>query len=258
MLKRCIALCLFFFTCAVSFANPKAVLFDTFGTIVDWRGSMIKEFDALFLQKSITHVDSGEFADAWAHAYSENIANIYEGRAPFLTVDELNKMALEQILSQYHISDRFTAEEKDHLWHVWHRLDAWPDSAPGIDALKKHFIVGALSNGNIRLLVDLSKHANLNWDVILSGELFERYKPDPYVYLQAAKVLNLEPSEIILVASHAYDLEAAKALGFKTAYVFRLREFGDAKGRAIPKPPGEFDYVVMGIDRLAAILNSTV
>ncbi|MCH9756908.1 MAG: haloacid dehalogenase type II [Gammaproteobacteria bacterium] len=233
----------------------KAVLFDTFGTVVDWHGTMVQEFGVLFNQKNITSVDCEQFVDAWVTSYAENMSDIAEGRAPFLTVDALNKMALDELLERYQITSYFTENERHHMWMIWHRLKAWPDSVSGLRALKKRFIIGTLSNGNVKMLVDLSKKENLDWDVIFSGELFGHYKPDPVVYQSAVKMLNLKPSEILLVASHRYDLEAARQLGFKTAYIFRPLEYGVSKEVKMPHDD-EFDFVAIGIDELAEKLEA--
>ncbi len=230
----------------------KAVLFDIFGTVVDWRGTMVKEFSSLFLQKGITDIDCEAFVESWVTAYSQNMSDISEDKKPFAIVDELNKIALDHTLDQYHITDRFSDVEKEHMWMIWHRLEPWPDSISGIDKLKKQFTIGPLSNGNIKLLEDLAKHAHLNWDVILSGERFRRYKPDPSVYQMAAEALQLKPSQILLVASHPYDLKAAQLCGYKTAYINRPLEFRTVKEK---KEEDQFDFVTDSIDTLADTLQ---
>ena len=207
----------------------KAVLFDVFGTVVDWRGTMVKEFGRLFRQKGITEIDCEEFVEVWVSAYSKNMGEISEGKRAFTIVDELNKLALNETLQRYNIAGKFSEEEIEKMWMVWHRLEPWPDSVVGIDKLKKQFKVGTLSNGNITLLEELSKNAKLEWNVILSGEQFRCYKPNPLVYQKATEELQLEPSEILLVASHKYDLEAAKECGYRTAYIFRILSISQGK-----------------------------
>lgn len=247
------------FTLSTSlFANSqsdsiKAVLFDIFGTVVDWRGSMLKEFTPLFEQKNITNVTSEAFINAWVTAYSDNMTNISEGKSPFATVDALNKIALDEALTKYHLLDKFTENEREQMWMIWHRLQPWSDSVPGINKLKTHFIIGPLSNGNVKLLTDLSSHADLNWDIIISGETIGHYKPDPVVYQSAAKILKLNPSEILLVASHKYDLEAARQCGYKTAYIFRPLEFDSVHEDQYPHEH-EFDFNSTSIEKLAEIL----
>ncbi|MDP3704917.1 MAG: haloacid dehalogenase type II [Legionellaceae bacterium] len=233
----------------------KAVLFDVFGTVVDWHGTMTQEFDVLFQQKKITTVSSEAFVESWVEAYSQNMSNISEGNAPFETVDVLNQIALDDTLKTYHLLEKFTENERITMWMIWHRLAAWPDSSPGISTLKKQFIIGTLSNGNVKLLIDLSKRAELDWDVILSGELIGHYKPNPIVYQNAAKILNLNPSEILLVASHKYDLEAARRCGYKTAYIFRPLEYGSQNETNVTNDD-EFDFVTTSIEELAEILGN--
>lgn len=234
---------------SVGFA-AKAILFDTFGTVVDWRGSMVTSLNQAFKQKKITHIRSEDFADAWAGSYADSIDAINTGDAPFVTVDVLNLRSLQKLLETYQVSDKFTQAETEELAMIWHKLDAWPDAKEGLKSLRKSLIVGTLSNGNVRLLVDLSKYNHLTWDMHFSGESIGKYKPEPSVYLAAARMLNLEPKDIILAASHKYDLKAAQALGFKTAYLFRPHEFGETRDGQWPIA-GEFDYVVEGIDEIA-------
>ncbi len=235
-------------------SDIKAILFDTFGTVVDWRGTMVKEFRLLFEEKEITRVDCERFIDVLVNFYAEKMGEISEHKIPFATVDDLNKIALDNTLKSYNIYEKFTEEERNNMWMVWHRLDAWPDSVIGLNELKKNFIIGTLSNGNVSLLIDLSKRAKLKWDVILSGELWSCYKPNPLVYQNAAKMLNLDPSEILLVASHKYDLKAARECGFKTAYIFRPSEFETLREDQSPRE-NEFDFVTTEISKLPAMLN---
>ncbi len=235
-------------------ATPiKAVLFDTFGTVVDWRGTMVSEFSSLFQTKKISGISAETFVETWVMAYSDNMSKISEKKGPFATVDALNKLSLDETLKKHNLFNRFTPIERHHMWLVWHRLKAWPDSVNGLNELKKHFIIGTLTNGNVKLVIDMSKQAKLNWDVIFSGEFIKRYKPDSMVYQNAATLLNLKPSEILLVASHKYDLKAAQKLGFKTAYLFRPKEFKTLHKDQVPIK-NEFDFMVTGIDKLATKL----
>ncbi|KTD46265.1 haloacid dehalogenase type II [Legionella quateirensis] len=233
----------------------KFILFDVFGTVVDWRGTMVREFVVLFEEKEIRHVRCEEFIDRWVNEYSENMTKISEGSHPFSTVDELNNTALNKTLEHYQILNKFTESEREQMWMVWHRLEPWPDVLAGINEMKKQCSIGILSNGNIHLLEDLSKNASLEWDIILSGELFQSYKPNPLVYQSATRELKLKASEILLVASHKYDLEAAQQCGYKTAYIFRPLEFGTVREGQIPCDDG-FDFVTTGIDDLAKQLIS--
>lgn len=230
------------------------ILFDVFGTLVDVRGTMIREFNLLFMHEGITHISCEEFTEAWINAYSDNMKNICEGRSSFATVDGLNKFALDKTLEQFQIYNEFNEHEREHMCLIWHRLTPWPDSVSGIIQLREEFNIGTLSNGNIQLLKDLSKQAAIEWDALLSCELFGCYKPNPFVYKRAAEILKLDPSEILLVASHKYDLEAARGCGFKTAYIFRPLEFRTIELEQFPRD-NEFDFVAVGIDDLAERLH---
>lgn len=232
----------------------KAVLFDIFGTVVDWRETLVKELDRLFNQKGISNINSEEFVEIWVSAYSENMKQISSGQQSFALLDELNHLALNKTLQQYTIFDPFTDEEREQMWMLWHQLKPWQDSVSGISKIKKHAEVGTLSNGNIALLQNLSKNAGFDWDHILSGESFRCYKPNPSVYLNAAKKLKLQPSEILLVASHKYDLEAARQCGYQTAYIFRPLEFRTIEEEQRPKD-NEFDFMTDTLDDLAEQLN---
>lgn len=243
-----------FFSPYSSNHSIKYILFDVFGTVVDFRGTMDKEFKVLFAQKGINHITCDEFIEYWINAYSENMMSISEGRRAFATVDELNNIALTNALEQFQIYNHFNETEREHVCMIWHRLTPWPDSVSGISQLKEHFKTGTLSNGNIQLLEDLSQFTHITWDRLLSGELFGCYKPNPVVYQRAAEVLELPPSQILLVASHKYDLEAARQCGFKTAYIFRPLEFKVLKEEQIPRDR-EFDFIANGIDELAEQLR---
>ena len=232
----------------------KAVLFDVFGTVVNWRKTINDEFASIFKQKKIENINCEMFVADWVKAYSENMRQISEGKQSFLIVDVLNKQALIEIIQKYNVCNQFNNEEIEDMAKVWHRLEPWPDSVAGINKLKKQFTVGTLSNGNIQLLKQLSNNANIQWDEILSGETFHEYKPNPCVYLKAADALNLKPSEILLVASHKFDLNAAKLCGYQTAYIFRPLEFKTVKEAQKPKED-EFDFSIASIDALAKMLK---
>lgn len=232
----------------------KAILFDTFGTLVDWRGSMKKELDIIFQNKKIRNIDLEAFVEAWVMAYSDNMSDISEGKKKFETVDELNRQSLNKTLKKYGIFNHFTLNDRNHIYWIWHRLTPWPDSVLGLNILRKKYIIGALSNGNVRLLLDLSKTGHLNWDVMLSGELIGHYKPDPLVYQSATRILQLTPEEILLVASHKFDLKAARKCGFKTAYIFRPQEFKHIHKNQKPIPK-EFDYMIQNISELETLLK---
>ena len=216
-------------------ASAKALVFDTFGTVVDWRSSVAREVEALATRKGVT-LDAAKFADAWRAGYGPSMNRVRQGELPWTKLDTLHRMTLDKILVDFNFTG-LNAEEKDALNHAWHRLTPWPDAVAGLTRLKKKFIIAPLSNGNISLMTDLAKHSGLPWDVILGAELVHHYKPDREVYQSAADILDLEPADVMMVAAHLGDLRAAKGVGLRTAFVTRPKEFGpdgkpDLKGDA--------------------------
>lgn len=204
----------------MSLAALKALTFDVFGTVVDWRGSIVRELAALALP-----VDPARFADAWRAGYQPAMQTVRDGRSPWAPLDILHRRILDSLLEDFHLS-HLPESQKAHLNRVWHRLDPWPDAAPGLALLRRQYICATLSNGNVSLLVDLARHGNLPFDCILSAELYRAYKPDPAVYLGAAATLDCAPGEVLMVAAHQSDLLAAHRLGLKTAFVERPLEHG--------------------------------
>jgi 2-haloacid dehalogenase len=220
-----------------SSASIKALVFDTFGTVVDWRSSVAREVRTLADRKKVT-VDADAFADAWRAGYGPSMNRVRSGEMPWRKLDDLHRMILDGILPKFGMTD-LTEPEKRSLNRAWHRLQPWPDAVNGLTRLKKKFIIAPLSNGNIALMTNLAKHSNLPWDCILGAELVKHYKPDPEVYDSAATLLDLEPADVMMVAAHAGDLQAAKARGLATAFVVRPQEFG---------PDGKPDLRVDGVD----------
>ncbi|HUN70125.1 MAG TPA: haloacid dehalogenase type II [Burkholderiales bacterium] len=206
------------------FASIRALVFDVFGTVVDWRGSIVRECAALGRRKKLA-VDWPAFADAWRAGYRPAMARVRSGELPWMTIDQLHRLILDELLPRFGI-EGLTEDEVDHLNRVWHRLEPWPDARRGLAALKRRRILATLSNGNMALLVNMAKHARLPWDCVLSAELFRHYKPDPETYLGAAAMLGFEPGEVMMVAAHKDDLRAAQACGLATAFVRRPRERG--------------------------------
>ncbi|OGA15827.1 MAG: haloacid dehalogenase, type II [Betaproteobacteria bacterium RIFCSPLOWO2_02_FULL_66_14] len=202
----------------------RALVFDVFGTVVDWRGSIIREGRALGRRKKL-EIDWPAFADGWRAGYRPAMARVRSGELPWTTIDALHRMILEDLLRRFRI-DRLSGAEKDDFNRAWHRLRPWPDARRGLARLKRGFTIATLSNGNVALLVDMAKHSRLPWDCVLSAELFGHYKPDPEAYLGAARLLGLAPGQVMLVAAHKDDLLAAKACGLRTAFVPRPLEFG--------------------------------
>ncbi|OGA26869.1 MAG: haloacid dehalogenase, type II [Betaproteobacteria bacterium RIFCSPLOWO2_12_FULL_67_28] len=215
-----------------------ALVFDVFGTVVDWRGSIIREGRRLGRERDL-RVDWAAFADAWRAGYRPAMARVRSGELPWTTIDALHRMILDDLLRQFGIQ-RLSEADKDHLNRAWHRLRPWPDARRGLTRLKRAFTLATLSNGNVALLVDMARHARLPWDCVLSAELFGHYKPDREAYLGAARLLGLAPRQVMLVAAHKDDLYAAKACGLRTAFVRRPLEYGP-KVRADLKPERAFD-----------------
>ena len=216
-----------------------ALVFDVFGTVVDWRGSIIREGRRLGRERGL-RVDWAAFADAWRAGYRPAMARVRSGELPWTTIDALHRMILDQLLRQFGINGLSEAD-KDRLNRAWHRLRPWPDARRGLTRLKRAFTLATLSNGNVALLVNMAKHGRLPWDTVLSAELFHHYKPDPEAYLGAAAMLGLEPSEVMMVAAHKDDLRAAQACGLATAFVRRPREKGP-KVKVDVTPEPSFDY----------------
>lgn len=204
----------------------KALVFDVFGTVVDWRSGVAREL-APFLAKHGVDADPFAFADAWRRRYSPAMEEVRSGRRPFERLDVLHRENLDTVLPEFGLdAAKVTAAELDALNLAWHRLDPWPDSVAGLTRLKARYIIAPLSNANIVLMLDMSKRAQLPWDAILGAEVVRAYKPTPESYLRTAEVLAMRPEEVCLVAAHNSDLAAARTCGFKTAFVVRPTEHG--------------------------------
>ena len=220
----------------------KALTFDVFGTVVDWRGSILREGTEWGKSKGLL-VDWAKFADRWRAGYGPSMAKVRRGELPWMNLDQLHRMILEDVLREFRINS-LTEAEKDAWIRVWHRLTPWPDALAGLSRLKTKYVLATLSNGNVSLLVDMAKAAGLPWDAVLSAELFHHYKPDREVYLGAAELLGCRPSELMMVAAHAADLKASRECGLKTAFVPRPLEHGP-DGHPDTQP-GEWVDVVAG------------
>lgn len=231
----------------------KALTFDVFGTVVDWYSSIVREGKSWGEAKGI-RVDWTQFALDWRGGYEPAMARVRRGELPWLNIDALHRMILEELLVKYQITGLSEAE-KDHWNRVWHRLHPWPDAIPGLTRLKKRYIIATLSNGNVALLTHMAKHSGLPWDCILSAELAHRYKPDPAVYQTAADLLGLPPNEVLMVAAHQHDLRGSQAVGMQTAFVPRPLEFGPHVAPD-PAPAPSFDIVSQDINELADLLGT--
>ena len=204
--------------------SVKALVFDTFGTVVDWRSSVTQEVEQLAKKKGFK-VDAAKFADAWRAGYGPSMNRVRSGELPWTKLDALHRMILDRLLIDFGIAGLSEAEI-DGLNRSWHRLRPWPDSVSGLTRLKKRFIIAPLSNGNISLMTNLARYGGLPWDCILGAELARHYKPDPEVYQSAADILDLKVGDVMMVAAHLGDLRAAKKVGLKTAFVPRPLELG--------------------------------
>ena len=220
--------------------DVKALLFDVFGTVVDWRTSIIRELKTFELEKGVS-ADWAQFADDWRELYQPSMDGVRRGDREWRNLDALHRESLITLLSRYAIQG-LNEDEIDHLNKAWHRLDPWPDSVPGLTRLRTRFVLATLSNGNIALLVNMAKRASLPWDAVLGAEPARAYKPLPKCYLRNAAFLGLEPAECMLVAAHNDDLAAAQELGFHTAFVRRPTEYGAAQKKDL-KAEGDWDIV---------------
>jgi len=240
-------------TAAQTSASPKALVFDVFGTVVDWRTSVAAEVDALAKRKGFT-VDGAKFADAWRAGYAPSMNRVRTGELPWTRLDTLHRMTLDRILTEFSIPG-LTEAEKNELNRAWHRLRPWPDSVSGLTRLKKKFIIAPLSNGNIALMTDMARNAGLPWDCVLGAELVRHYKPDREVYQSAADFLDLQPADVMMVAAHLGDLRAAKTVGLKTAFVARPLEYGPA-GKPDLKADASVDLSATDFNDLAVRLGA--
>lgn len=222
-----------------SAAGTKALVFDVFGTVVDWHGSVAREVRVLAKSKGL-RLNAVRFAKAWRAGYRPAMDRVLRGEAPFEKIDVIHRAILEDVLSQFKVTT-LTEDEKARLNRVWHRLKPWPDSVRGLKRLKSRFIIATLSNGNTSLLVNMAKHAGLPWDCVFSSDTFKLFKPDPGMYLGAAAMLDLKPEEVMMVAAHKPDLRAAAKCGLKTAFVKRPLEHGRG---ATPDLAPEPDFTV--------------
>ena len=206
--------------------NIKAILFDTFGTVVDWRGSIARHGEALARQKDIDGVDWDAFARAWRAGYVPGMAKVRSGERPWTSIDAIHRERLEVILDEFGIADAFDDMEKADLNRIWHRLDPWPDAVPGLIRLRPHYLIAPLSNGSMTLLSTMAKRAGIPWDCIFSSNVFKAFKPDAAVYRGAIELLELQPGDVMMAAAHNDDLAAARSHGMRTAYVNRPTEYG--------------------------------
>ena len=229
----------------------KALFFDVFGTLVDWRTSVAREAEAILKPRGHA-LDWLAFADAWRGEYQPAMEEIRSGRAPFVKLDVLHRKNLERILPRFGVAPLPEATAQ-HLNLAWHRLDAWPDVAAGLTRLKKRFRLAPCSNGNIALMVDIARRNKFMWDAVLGSEIARDFKPKPAVYLMTAAALNLRPEEVMMCAAHSDDLRSAASNGLRTAHIARPGENGPGTGESAPRTP--VDFAAKNMEDLAAQLG---
>lgn len=239
---------------------PKALVFDVFGTCVDWHGSIIREGKGLNRERGWS-IDWEGLVNAWRGAYHPNLDRVRKGELPWTNLDDLHLMALKQLLPDFMNGTpkkAVSAADIGHISRMWHRLRGWPDTVRGLKMLKSKFIIGTMSNGGVALLTNMAKFAGMPWDVIFSSDWVQHYKPDAEMYLSAPRMLGLKPEEVMLVAAHKKDLDGAAKHGLKTAFVIRPLEYGkpffDA-GKYDMKFEKRFDYNAKSFVELAGKLG---
>jgi len=205
--------------------SVQALTFDVFGTVVDWRSSIIREGEALGRRKGFAGVDWAAFADGWRAMYQPAMSRVRKGEVPWTKLDDLHRQSLDRLLAEFRVTG-LTEDEVDDLNRAWHRLDPWPDSVAGLMRLRRKYVLATLSNGNVALIVNMARRAGLPWDAVLGAEVARHYKPEPEAYLTTASMLGLRPEQCLMVAAHNGDLAAAGAVGLRTAFVVRPTEHG--------------------------------
>ncbi|MDH3287239.1 MAG: haloacid dehalogenase type II [Betaproteobacteria bacterium] len=232
----------------------KALTFDTFGTVVDWRKSIKGDFQAFSRRKKLKNIDWEALIDEWKTCYRPGMDAVNSGRSPWQTIDQIYRRKLDEILSRYGLGD-LDEEDRVFLNRAWHRLKPWPDAVAGLRRIKKKYVISPLSNGDVACLVNMAKFGGLPWDLILCGELFKRYKPAPEVYLGAIAYLGLRPHEVMMVAAHNYDLKHARSHGMRTGFVARPTEYGPGQQDNL-RAEEDWDIIAKDFGELAAALGA--
>jgi 2-haloacid dehalogenase len=219
-------------------SSIKALTFDVFGTVVDWRGSIARDLGKFFAARTPrVERDWAKVADAWRGKYQPAMERVRSGGRGFVKLDVLHRENLEEVLKEFAI-EGLSEAECQHVNRVWHRLDPWPDSIAGMTRLRRRYALASLSNGNVALIVAMAKRAGIPWDAVLGAETARAYKPQPEAYLRAAEMLSLAPAQCLMVAAHNADLLAAATCGFRTAFIRRPLEYGPVKTRDLAAEPG--------------------
>ena len=233
--------------------NVGTIVFDVFGTVVDWRSSVISEVQQVADARGVS-VDATAFADEWKTCYREGMDRVNRGDEPWTNVDIIYRRKLDELLLTYSLGE-IPEVQRDHLNRAWTRLTPWPDSVEGLQRLKEKYVISPLSNGNFAWLVDMAKHAGLPWDCVLTAENVRRYKPDPAVYRMAIDLFGGDPTRIMLVAAHNYNLAHARSHGMRTAFFSRPREYGPGQ-RTDLEPEQNWDVVAEDMIALADALGA--
>lgn len=231
--------------------TPKVILFDVFGTVVDWRGSLIRELNAFGALRGV-QADWPALVDAWRGAYAPELAKVLKGEAPWRKLEAIQRASLEGLVEAQAI-EGLTGADLDEINSYWRRCRPWRDSVAGLRRLRRRFVIAPLSNGDMALLVEMARRGGLPWDAVISTELFHSFKPHPSNYLGACDLLGVAPAEAMMAAAHPADLKAARAQGLATAFVWRPREYG-RKPR--PRPQGDWDLSVDSLTELASRLEA--
>ena len=229
-------------------SGVEALLFDVFGTCVDWRSGIIHAVGTVARHKGVA-VDAAAFADAWRGKYQPSMEKVRSGQRPWTILDALHRESLDSLLPQFGL-ESLSEAERDDLNRAWHRLDPWPDTVGGLTRLKSRYIISPLSNGNVALLANMAKRGGLPWDLILSAETSRAYKPLPASYLNAVAMLGRKPEQVMMVAAHNGDLAAAQSHGLRTAFVARPQEHGP-KQKTDLAATGKWDVVAGDFIELA-------
>ena len=234
-------------------AELRALVFDTFGTVVDWRGSLIAELTDWGTARGV-NADWPALVDQWRAAYQPSMSRVRSGERAWTKLDVLHRETLDRLVSEFGI-EGLSEADRQHINTGWHRLKPWPDSIPGLTRLKANYIIGPLSNGNVSLLLNMAKHAGIPWDMIFGSDLFGHFKPDPETYLGVCTLLDLEPSQVMMCAAHNSDLRAARELGLQTGFFPRPGEYGPSQTRDITAD-GQWTIVATDIEDLARQLGA--
>lgn len=238
-------------TPGASVTGVKALVFDVFGTCVDWRSGVARDAERILKPLGYA-IDWLAFASAWRALYQSTMEEVRSGRQPYVALDVLHRRMLDRIRPKFGL-EKLDATAADDLNLAWHRLDAWPDVVPGLVRLKRNYLLAPCSNGNIALMVDIARRNGIPWDAILGADIARDFKPKPAVYVLSAAALNLQPREVMMVAAHSDDLRQAAASGLRTAHVARPGESGVGTGESAPRVP--VDIAATSMEDLARQLG---